>query len=204
MARTSELSALWRADVGAGHDAALGRLLARYGEPHRQYHSVEHVFRVRRGVGDLLTRYPVPDPIAVRLAAWFHDVIYDVRRDDNELASAALAHHELTTFGAMPERIAAVHRLILSTAGHAPGATDEAVLIDADLAVLGADPAAYEAYRRGVRFEYRHVSDNDWRVGRAAVLRQLLDLPVIYTLTTADNARARANLTAERASLTGQ
>ena len=53
-------------------------------------------------------------------------------------------------------------------------AASAAVLLDADLAILGADPAAYRAYATGVRVEYAHVPDDAWRTGRAAVLDHFL------------------------------
>jgi predicted metal-dependent HD superfamily phosphohydrolase len=77
------------------------------------------------------------------------------------------------------------------------------MLADADLAVLGAEPAVYQAYVVGVRAEYGHLDDATWRTGRSAVLGSFLERDVIY-LTPAmrpHEPRARANLAAERASL---
>ena len=81
---------------------------------------------------------------------------------------------------------------------------DAAVLFDADLAILGASPAEYQAYVTGVRAEYAHVDDAGWRTGRAAVLQTFLDRDPIYATPTmrADRERrARANLAAELAAL---
>ena len=83
---------------------------------------------------------------------------------------------------------------------------DGRVLLDADLAVLGSEPAAYQAYVTGVRTEYGHVDEARWRAGRAAVLRGLLDRRPLYATVEARNrweARARANMTAELAALDG-
>ena len=83
---------------------------------------------------------------------------------------------------------------------------DTAVLLDADLAVLGSDPASYQAYVAGVRSEYAHVSADDWRTGRTQVLRSFLDRPALFATPTGRarwEARARANLAAEVASLSG-
>ncbi len=79
------------------------------------------------------------------------------------------------------------------------------MLLDADLAVLGAQPNVYQAYVSGVRVEYSHVGDTDWRVGRAQVLRRFIDQPRIYrTLAmSVHERRARSNLQAELAALTG-
>jgi predicted metal-dependent HD superfamily phosphohydrolase len=130
--------------------------------------------------------------------------VYDPRSADNESASAALARQVLTELDQPPPTVARVSALVEATADHQPSSADEAVLVDADLAVLAGDPATYEAYARGVRREYAHVDDDAWRVGRAAVLRSLLDRRRLFTTepATAWEARARANLTAELAGLT--
>lgn len=197
-----------------GDDATIDAVLARYREPHRRYHTVVHLARVVRDVDELLhTETMVGDRDAVRAAAVFHDVVYDPRASDNEARSADLAIDRLTGLGWSAERTAHVRDLVMATAGHETSAgsgpisdpTAVAVLLDADLAVLGASPAVYQAYVRGVRDEYRHVDDDGWRQGRAAVLRTFLDRPRIYgTPTMYDRAerRARANLAAELASLT--
>jgi predicted metal-dependent HD superfamily phosphohydrolase len=69
--------------------------------------------------------------------------------------------------------------------------------------VLAADAAVYQAYVDGVRSEYAHVADDQWLVGRAAVLRRFLDRPAIFHTAgyAPREAQARANLTAELAAL---
>ena len=103
----------------------------------------------------------------------------------------------------------AVDIAVVDTAAVGSAAVDAAVdiaaavLLDADLAVLAAEPAVYEAYARGVRAEYGHVPDDAWRIGRAALLHGFLSRDHLFR-TAAMRAReplARANLTAEIASL---
>jgi predicted metal-dependent HD superfamily phosphohydrolase len=206
-----ELRDRWAADAGRSRDAtaALESLLSRYREPQRHYHGTAHVLRVLRTVQEILDATPgdaVADPAAVRLAAWYHDAIYDPRAAPgaNEAASAALAERDLPTFGTAADRVAAVARLVQVTAGHEPAAADEAVVCDADLAVFAADPATYAAYATGVRAEYAHVDEAAWRTGRREVLAAFLARPVLFhtaVMAPRDGA-ARANLTAELATLT--
>jgi predicted metal-dependent HD superfamily phosphohydrolase len=173
-------------------------LVAAWSEPHRRYHDLAHLAAVLGLVGQLPG---ATDPDAVRLAAWYHDAVYDPTRQDNEQVSAQRARAGLR--GLVPdERIAEVERLVLLTAGHdpQPGDANGAVLCDADLAVLAGPPDAYAAYASAVREEYGHLSDEDFTAGRIAVLESLLALPVLYR--TPEAARqwtdtARANLTAE-------
>ena len=177
-------------------------LQARWSEPHRRYHNADHLAAVLSHVDLLAAR--ADDPDVVRLAAWYHDAVYDPRGADNEGASAELAVTDLGRLGLPATNVAEVRRLVLLTAGHAATADDRngAVLCDADLAILASEPAAYDAYAVRVREEYAHVPDELFRVGRATVLRQLLDLPALYRLMPSWEPRARANLERELAGLT--
>ncbi|HEY1280286.1 MAG TPA: hypothetical protein VGF22_11480 [Acidimicrobiales bacterium] len=204
-----ELHDRWTLEVGHDRVASttFDRLLTRYREPHRAYHTLAHVLRVLRRVDELLAVVPVADGGAVRLAAWYHDAVYDPRAGVgvNEAASASLARRDLEELGQGAGRIADVERLVVVTASHHPSeaAADEAVLCDADLAVLGSDPQTYTAYVNGVRTEYDFLTTDEWRIGRAGVLRSFLDRDSIYSTPPmhALEATARANLTAELASL---
>ena len=176
-------------------------LMARYAEAHRRYHDTAHV---RQVVRDAVALTSGRDRALVALAAWAHDVVYDGRPGDDERASAAWAREELTAAGLADADVARVEGLVLATLDHTPPPGDHLAeaLLDADLAILGADPADYERYRLAVRAEYAHVPDDAWRVGRAAVLRSLLDKEPLYRTRAARErwaARARHNLREELA-----
>ncbi len=181
---------------------ALEQVAARYDEPHRRYHDRRHLELVLDHVEWLLGALSVPDPDAVRLAALFHDAVYDPRAERNEADSAELAGKVLAGLEP-PDRVASVQRLVLATAGHLASAPDEGVLIDADLAILASSRPAYIAYVRAVRQEFCHLSDQDWRRGRARALATLLALPRLFTTPPMQDQElpARANLAAELASL---
>jgi predicted metal-dependent HD superfamily phosphohydrolase len=215
------LRAQWHAAMEAGpddgrsrpawtaSDDALTRLLARYREPHRQYHSVAHLASVLTTAEELIDQLDVADPAAVRLALFFHDAIYDPRSATNEAASATLAREVLGALGQPGTRVEVVAALVAATADHEPppdvDPTAAAIVLDADLAILSAGPAQYSAYLTGVRAEYGHVDDQAWRTGRSEVLRRLLARPVLYRTgpMRSREARARANLAAELTGLTG-
>ena len=155
------------------------RLLAAYAAPSRFYHDLRHLGEVLDRATELLAEATAAiDRDAVLLAAWFHDAVYEGARDDEE-RSAALAERELA---ATPSLAAEVARLVHTTATHRPPEDDPAgqLLCDADLAILAAPPARYEEYVVGVRREYDAVSDAEFRNGRAAVLRDLLDKPTLF------------------------
>jgi predicted metal-dependent HD superfamily phosphohydrolase len=173
-------------------------LVAAWSEPHRRYHDLAHLAAVLGLVGEL--GGAAADPDAVRLAAWYHDVVYDPRRTDNEEISAQRARAGLRGL-VDDERAAEVERLVLLTSGHDPAPEDPngAVLCDADLAVLAAPAESYAAYASAVRIEYGHLSDEEFTAGRTAVLEHLLALPALYRTPAAQpwTDRARANMSAE-------
>jgi predicted metal-dependent HD superfamily phosphohydrolase len=179
------------------------RLAERYREPHRRYHDLRHLQEVLQTVDELADDAgDTLDVEAVRWAAWFHDAVYDVTRDDNEERSSDLAVRELAALGCDPTMVAEVARLVRLTATHRPADDDVngAVLCDADLRILAADPWRHAEYVLDVRAEYAHVPEPEFRAGRAAVLRQLLSADRLYRTERAHvrwEGRARANLTAE-------
>jgi predicted metal-dependent HD superfamily phosphohydrolase len=175
-------------------------LLRRWSEPQRRYHTVEHLTAVLDHV-DTLEEY-AHDPNAVRLAAWFHDAVYLPERSTNEERSARLAERALPEAGVPEERTAEVARLVRLTVTHDPADDDRdgQVLCDADLAILASPPSAYAAYTAAVREEYHFVPNEAFRDGRAAVLRQLLELPRLFRTPYGREkweATARYNLRSE-------
>lgn len=168
-----------------GDDAVLTALVRRHRERHRRYHTLEHVLAVVRHVDELARSEPVDDLGAVVAAAWFHDAVYEPRSPANERASARLARRDLAKLGWPVERADIVGEMIEGTSHHTdPADTGTAVLFDADLAILGAEPDTYSAYVGNVRAEYSHVDDDSWRTGRADVLDALLGRDRIYATTT--------------------
>ena len=199
----SSLNARW-AQVMPDHPEMGAELIRRYAEPHRRYHTLDHLESVLSRVDELASGRE--DLYLVRLAAWFHDAIYDMppRELTNEEASARLAIRTLARAGLEQEDLTQVARLVRLTESHVPGSRDREgeLLCDADLAILAAPPAAYEAYVRDVREEYAWVPDQQFLAGRLQVLTNLAGRELFRTgkgrrLIPA----ARANLEREMAAL---
>jgi predicted metal-dependent HD superfamily phosphohydrolase len=189
-------------EVLPGHDALFLDLLDRWGEEHRKYHGRTHLLAVLEAL-DRLTA-PVPPPRAVLLAAWFHDAVYRGIAGEDEEESARLAEERLEHAGLPADEVDEVARLVRMTADHRPDPGDEpaALLSDADLSVLGGEPAAYARYLAAVRQDFAHIGDADFAAGRAAVVRQLLELdPLVHTVRGRDlwQDTARRNLQGELA-----
>lgn len=193
--------ASWALGIAA-RDDVLRALAARWSEPHRRYHDLAHLeaclrsFEAHRA---LATR-----PGEVLASLLFHDAVYDPQRSDNEAESAALARRMLA--GAQPEALDRIAASILATRSHeASDADDTALVLDVDLAILGAPPDVYDAFERAIRDEYAFVPPDAFRRGRRALLTGLLARPRIYAhaaLRDALETFARANLARSLARLT--
>lgn len=188
---------------------AFDQLAAAYSEPDRHYHNLEHLAEMFRVAGRLTSS--IRDPAAVQLAIWFHDAVYDTRMKDNESRSAEFARELLVPLGVPTKTIASVMELIGATAHltarESPSDGDAAVLLDADLAILGASWERYRRYAQDIRKEYDWVPDDRYREGRTTVLRAFLDRPRIYrhpVMIQEGETRARENMTAELATLADQ
>ena len=179
-----------------------GLLSTAYGEGRRAYHTLAHVAEVLQHLHwarDLLPA-PLVDEPSVVVAILFHDAVYDARAKDNEARSAALAREALAAAPiADPARVT---ELILATARHGAidpgGDRDLALFLDCDMAILGAAEARYDAYERGVAYEYAEAyPPAAFREGRAAFLEALAARPRLFATALFHDtydATARANL----------
>lgn len=166
----------------------------RYSEPHRHYHNLHHINACLSLFHQHRTKFF--SPIAAELAIWFHDAIYDPTRNDNEQASATLARQLLGCL--FPAELDAIEFLILATTHKSdPVQPDARLLTDIDLSILASPEAAFDRYERQIRQEYAHVSDVDFRSGRAKFLKAFLSRPSLYATTQFRldcESRARSNL----------
>lgn len=154
-------------------------LLAAWTEPHRRYHDLDHL----RDCLAELDGAPAAgaDRDRVEAALWFHDAIYDPQAGDNEAQSAEWARRALAELGIPPTVADDVARLVRLTR-HTEPAPDPSgrLLCDIDLAILGRQPQAFDAYDRGIRDEYAWVPEPDFRAARAGVLAALLARSPLY------------------------
>jgi predicted metal-dependent HD superfamily phosphohydrolase len=185
-----------RLGAAAPDVAVFDELVARYSEPHRRYHTTRHLDECFARFAELRTEAIHPEE--VEFALWFHDAIYDTRRQDNEAKSAEWARATAQAAhlpAAVGERI---HRLILATRHDAvPHETDEKVLVDVDLSILGQDPERFVEYERQIREEYSWVPSTVFRSKRREILRGFLARASIFNtrkFIETYEAQARANL----------
>ena len=208
MVRVEDLVRAWhellaRYSTAAGIDATGRELLACWMQPHRHYHDLAHLRGILAAIAELAAL--ADDPDAVRLAAWYHDSVYEGRADDEEM-SARMAEADLAALGVRDDLVAEVARLVRMTVDHNPGPGDHngAVLSDADLSSLGLPSADYRRNTAAIRLEYAHVSDDDFRTGRTRIITSLLAAPQLFRTSVARERweeRARVNMRDELADL---
>ena len=171
----------WKGLGAKGEGKAIyEELLARYSEPWRKYHTLQHLQECLAffdSVAHLATR-----PAEVETALWFHDAVYELHHADNEGASAQLSRQVLSDADVTSEvssRIAAL--IVLSKHTTLPKTTDEQLLIDIDLAILGASPSRFAEYVHQIRDEYSFVPDDVFREKRHEILKSFVRRPRIYS-----------------------
>jgi len=179
------------------------QLLARYSEPHRKYHTLQHLTECLAHVEAV--RHLAEHPGEVEIALWFHDGIYDTHRHDNERQSADWARAVLDRHDAAPAAVQRVDELIMATCHSAlPVTPDAQLLVDIDLSILGALPQRFAEYEEQIRQEYAFVPEDIFRNKRGEILQAFLARPVIYStphFQAALEARAKDNLRQAIASL---
>jgi predicted metal-dependent HD superfamily phosphohydrolase len=188
-------SALVQLGTQPAHDV-FAQLQAAYSQPGRHYHGARHI-------GACLTqldshRALAQRPAEIEIALWFHDAIYDTRRNDNERLSADWAAEYLASEGACVDTIARIHALIMATRHDAPvRERDQQLLVDVDLGVLGQPARVFDRYDADIRREYHWLPWPQYVEARRAVLKALLNRPRIYATATfveRYEAQARRNI----------
>ena len=188
-----------RAGAAGQEEQAFADLDHRYREPGRHYHTWAHVASCLR---ELRRAGPgTAEAQALELALWFHDAVYRPGRGDNEQASSSLALRWASALGLPPALGQRAAGLILATRHEPSGAPSPdpttALMMDIDLAVLGAAWRRYLRYERGIAREYSVMPSAAFLKGRARLLRGFLDRPALYATPGFRGRlerRARANL----------
>jgi predicted metal-dependent HD superfamily phosphohydrolase len=185
--------------IGATTDgnSIYAALLAAYREPQRKYHTLQHLgeclalFDANRGLASR--------PEEVELGLWFHDAVYEVKDSNNEERSAEWARAVVIGSGAAAAVAERIYSLVMVTR-HAgvPAKPDEQLLVDIDLAILGASEQRFAEYEHQIREEYAYVPEVLFNERRGSILRSFLDRKRIFGTPHFHaelEALARTNLT---------
>ena len=184
-------------------DDTFDALCAAYKEPHRHYHTGQHIDDSLEQFDRL--RVHADRPAAIEIAIWFHDAIYKPYKSENEQKSADWAARFLHDASAEDILIDRVTNLVLATRHEAIAKdSDTAILIDVDLAILGASPDHYNAFEQAIRREYRWVPSFLYQRKRTEILNSFLGRTKIFTTDlfhTQYETRARENIRSAIANL---
>jgi len=182
--------------VAAPDATVFEQLIAAYSEPHRKYHTVRHLDECFAKFEELRTEAHHPEE--VELALWFHDAVYNTKRQDNEAKSAEWARETASAANLPAGAAERIHQLILTTRHNAePHEPDEKVLVDVDLSILGEAAERFDEYEEQIRQEYSWVPAILFRSKRREILKGFLARASIFNtgkFVAAYEARARANL----------
>jgi predicted metal-dependent HD superfamily phosphohydrolase len=191
----------------------LDEIKSRYSEPHRFYHTwnhIEYMFRIAEENG-----VDAKEGTSLWYAIMFHDIVYDPKANDNEEQSCHFFTENLdhTNSNFAKNLLLCLHvpDLIRCTKNHIPihsippKSVSQASLIDLDLAILGDTPEVYQEYVSNVRKEYAHASDQEWKQGRIEWILSMLARESIYYTEWGKkrNQQAKDNLTHEFSILMG-
>jgi predicted metal-dependent HD superfamily phosphohydrolase len=168
-------------------------LTRRYCEPHRHYHSIEHIANMLFLGRDLdLSDEQV-------YAIWYHDAIYDSRSETNEEDSADLAVQALRSIGWNDASLDLVNRMILDTKKHMATIPQSEIVIDLDLSSIAADWPDYERNRENIRREYDWIPDEEFAEGTRRFLQSFLDRDQIFRTEWGSTLELRARENMRRA-----
>lgn len=156
--------------------AAWREIQACYSESGRHYHTLDHISSCL----DQLASTTHDTPL-LRLALYYHDIVYDACGDNNELLSARFATERLASLGLPDAKTSVIYDLIRATDhGNSPPVPHSDLICDIDLSILGSSPSDYDKYASAIRREYMWLPDSRFNRGRMNILMAFLERPSIY------------------------
>lgn len=180
-------------------DTQFELIYKQYSDSSRHYHNLDHIsamLSLTENYSDLIKEKDI-----VLFAIWFHDIVYNPLKKNNEEKSAGMAGEMMEKLKTEPDKIKRVQQYILTTKTHSgPADSDLSFFLDLDLSVLGSSAETYDNYCRNVRKEYSWVPDMLYKPGRMKVLQHFLDMERIFKTELFYNlfeTKARENLRTE-------
>lgn len=171
----------------------------RYTNKKRHYHTLVHLEALIRQLSGF--RPLIEDWNTLLFSIYYHDIVYNVLKSDNEERSAELAVKRLADINYPDDKINICKESILCTKNHAyHGNGDINFFTDADLSILGQPQDLYEQYCDQIRREYAIYPDIVYNPARKKVLSHFLNMERIFKTEPfyiKFEVQARLNLQAE-------
>ena len=154
-------------------------IVINYCDAGRYYHNLNHLEAIIRELSDVKDSIPHWD--TAMFSVFYHDIVYNALRSDNEAQSADKAQLRLQEIGFPKDQTTQCVLQILATKGHNPGDDITTQLfIDADLAILGKPTQAYTEYSENLRKEFFIYTDKEYKAGRKKILKHFLAMDRIF------------------------
>ncbi|MDQ3111875.1 MAG: hypothetical protein M3R17_18470 [Bacteroidota bacterium] len=150
-----------------------------YSGSKRHYHTLAHLANLLSCLNEI--RNKIEDWDTTLFTLYYHDIIYNALKSDNEEQSAEVAVSAMKSFNVPDEKTERCKKHIIATKKHLVSSdNDTNYFTDADLAALGQGWDDYSAYYKNVRKEYSIYPDLIYNPGRKKVLRHFLEMERIY------------------------
>lgn len=150
-----------------------------YSNRKRHYHNLLHLENLLYKLEDVKTE--IQDWETILFTLFYHDIVYNPLKSDNEEKSAELAEMRLKQLFVSAEVIECSKNQILATKSHIVSAnSDTNYFTDADLCVLGQSWEDYSMYYKNIRKEYAIYPDLLYNPGRKKVLQHFLNMERIF------------------------
>ncbi len=154
----------------------------KHGETHRAYHTLQHLESLYKELEEV--KDSIDDWAVVLFSLFYHDIIYNPLKSNNEAKSAGLAANRLTEIGVLDTQVIKCVAIINATRTHDRSDNNDINLFtDADISILGASWEVYHAYSKHVRSEYSIYPDFMCNKGRKKVLQHFLGMDNVYKTT---------------------
>ena len=160
-------------------DSCREEIAENYSGKKRHYHNLSHLENLFAELEPL--RPQIGDWDAVAFSVFYHDLIYDAKKSDNEEQSALRAEQRLNSLSVPAAIISHCNEIILATKSHSVSSDNDINLFtDADLSILGKSWPEYEVYYKQIREEYSIYPDLLYKPGRRKVLKHFLEMERIF------------------------
>ena len=174
-----------------------------YSEKKRFYHTLTHLEYL---YGKLFHyKQHIDDWDTILFTMFFHDIIYNTKKSNNEEKSAEFAKAFLKELDFPLDKINRCNVQITATKSHEiQEDSDSNIFNDMDLFILSEDWDTYCIYTQQIRNEYSIYPTFIYRPGRVKVLQHFLKQKQVFKSSFLDNSvelQARANILKEIAIL---
>ncbi len=170
-----------------------------YSHKSRYYHNLQHLINLFSQLNEV--KELITDWETIRFATFYHDIVYNTLKNNNEEKSAEVAKTHLSKLGFPKEQIEKCFDFIIATKSHSIYVNNDCnIFTDADLSILGCDWINYESYFNQIRKEYSIYPDIIYNPGRKKILQHFLSMNRIFKTEYFFNkfeSKARYNLTTE-------